>query len=256
MRIVLRIEDRVVAITGAGRGIGRATAIAFAAAGAKVAVIDLDYDDADHTAKKIVHTGGKALAQSADVSQEIQVKKTIAAIVEKWGRLDILVNNAGIYRQGDALNTSIDDWNAVLAVNLTGAFLCSRESVSLMLKNGYGTIVNVASEAGLVGIKSQLAYNVSKAALIGLTRSMAVDHAPYIRVNCVCPGTTDTPLVAKALREAADPALMRRNLENSRPLDRLGKPEEIACAILLLASDSMGYATGAVLSVDGGYTSQ
>jgi len=116
--------------------------------------------------------------------------------------------------------------------------------------------VNVASEAGLVGIKGQLAYNVSKAALIGLTRSMAIDHAPFIRVNCVCPGTTDTPLVEKALREAADPAAMRRKLESSRPLDRLGKPEEIACAILLLAGDSIGYATGAVLSVDGGYTSQ
>jgi len=123
MRSVLRIEDKVVAITGAGQGIGRATAMAFAAAGAKVAVIDFNHMYADDTVNKIVSLGGEAMAQAADVSQEIQVKETIAAIVKKWGRLDILVNNAGIYRQGDALNTSTDNWNAVLAVNLTGAFL-------------------------------------------------------------------------------------------------------------------------------------
>ncbi len=253
---MLSFKNKVAAITGGALGIGRATAIAFAATGARVAVIDLNLDDADNTAKDIGNAGGEAIALAADVSQQTQVKEVLDAIEEKWGRLDILVNNAGIYRQGDAPNTSIEDWNAVMAVNLTGAFLCSRDSVLLMLKNGGGVIVNVGSEAGLVGIKGQVAYNVSKAAIIGLTRSMAVDHAPFVRVNCVCPGTTETPLLAKALSRAADPVAVRRRLESSRPMDRLGKAEEIACAILLLASDDLGYSTGAVLSVDGGYTAQ
>jgi NAD(P)-dependent dehydrogenase (short-subunit alcohol dehydrogenase family) len=163
------------------------------------------------------------------------------------------VNNAGIYHQADAVDTPEAVWNEVLAVNLTGAFLCTRQAVPAMARGG--VIVNVASEAGLVGIRNQVAYNVSKAGLIGLTRSCAVDFAPRgIRVNCVCPGTTDTPLVRAAVGRAADPGAARRALEDIRPLRRLGEPEEIAAAILYLAA--AGYATGAVLSVDGGYTAQ
>jgi len=253
---VFSFKNKIAAITGGGLGIGRATCLAFAAAGAKVAVVDINPIDAGDTVREIINRGGDAMALTVDVAKETQVKEAVHAIEEKWGRLDILVNNAGMYLQGDSLSTSIDDWNTLMAVNLTGAFLFSKEAVFLMLKNGNGSIVNVASEAGLVGIKGQAAYNVSKAALIGLTRSMAVDHAPIIRVNCVCPGTTETPLLEKALKQSSDPAGVRRKLESSRPMDRLGKPEEIACAILLLASDNIGYSTGAVLSVDGGYTSQ
>ena len=178
-------------------------------------------------------------------------------MLARWGRLDVLVNNAGIYLQADALGTPVEEWERVLAVNLTGAFLCTRHAVPAMERHGGGAIVNVASEAGLVGIRGQVAYNVSKGGLIALTRSCAVDFAPRgIRVNCVCPGTTDTPLVQAALARAADPAAMRRALEGARPANRLGRPEEIAAAILYLAGDEAGYATGAVLSVDGGYTAQ
>lgn len=247
---------KIAAITGGGLGIGRAAAIAFAAAGAKVAVIDIGLTEAEETVDLITKSGGEAKALIADISDEIQVKKVMEEIDRKWGRLDVLVNNAGIYRQGDAVSTSLHDWNMVMSVNVTGAFLCSREAVELMLRNKSGVIVNVASEAGLVGIKGQIAYNVSKSALLGLTRSMAIDHAPYIRVNCVCPGTTETPLVEKALSKATEPMAVRRRLESSRPMDRLGKPEEIASAILLLATDSISYCTGAILSVDGGYTTQ
>jgi NAD(P)-dependent dehydrogenase (short-subunit alcohol dehydrogenase family) len=143
-------------------------------------------------------------------------------------------------------------------VNLTGAFLCIKHAVPAMQRGGKGgAIVNVSSEAGLVGIRNQVAYNVSKGGLIALTKSCAVDFAPMgIRVNCVCPGTTDTPLVQAALGKAGDPAAARRALETIRPAGRLGRPEEIAAAILFLAGGSAGYATGAVLSVDGGYTAQ
>jgi len=253
---MLGFEHKIAAITGGGLGIGRAAAKAFAMAGAKVAVLDISLTDAEETVKLIAKDGGEAIALIADISQETQVSKIFQEIERKWGKLDILVNNAGIYRQGDIISTSLDDWNMVMSVNLTGAFLCSREAVRLMLKNNSGVIVNVASEAGLVGIKGQTAYNVSKSALIGLTRSMAVDYAPNLRVNCVCPGTTETPLVEKALSNASDPLTLRRRLESSRPMDRLGKSEEIASAILLLASDDIKYCTGAVLSVDGGYTTQ
>ena len=194
---------------------------------------------------------------AADVSSEADVQALIDAVMRKWDRLDVLVNNAGIYYQADAVGTPEAVWNEVLAVNLTGAFLCIKHAVPAMMKGKGGAIVNVASEAGLVGIRNQVAYNVSKGGLIALTKSCAVDLAPRgIRVNCVCPGTTDTPLVQKAVGRAADPRAARRALEEVRPANRLGTPEEIASAILYLASESAAYATGAILSVDGGYTAQ
>jgi NAD(P)-dependent dehydrogenase (short-subunit alcohol dehydrogenase family) len=181
----------------------------------------------------------------------------IEAVTREWGRLDILVNNAGIYVQADVLTTDVQDWDRVLAVNLTGAFLCTKYAVPMMLQHEGGVVINVSSEAGLVGIKNQVAYNVSKSGMIALTRSCAVDLAGRgIRVNCVCPGTTDTPLVQAAVNRAEDPLAARRHLEQIRPMNRLGKPEEIASAILYLASSEAGYATGAILSMDGGYTAQ
>ncbi len=144
-----------------------------------------------------------------------------------------------------------------MRINVTGAFLCSKYAAPIMIAQKRGVIVNVASEAGLVGIKGQVAYNVSKGAMIALTRSCAVDLAEYgIRVNSVCPGTTATPLVEAAVNRAPDPAAARRHLEQIRPANRLGTPQEIASAILYLASDEAAYATGAILSIDGGYTAQ
>jgi NAD(P)-dependent dehydrogenase (short-subunit alcohol dehydrogenase family) len=145
----------------------------------------------------------------------------------------------------------------ILAVNLTGAFLCTRAVIPVMIKRGGGVIVNVGSEAGLVGIGNQVAYNASKAGIIALTRSCAVDFAAQgVRVNCVCPGTTETPLVQAAVQRSEDPIAARRKLEQVRPLNRLGKPEEIASAIVYMASDDAGYATGSILSIDCGYTAQ
>jgi len=238
-------------------GIGRAAAIAFAREGANVAIVDRNQAQAEAAMQEAQALGREVLVVPTDISKADEVRDMVDSVVNRWGRLDILVNNAGIYLQGDAAATSVEDWERILATNLTGAFLCIKYAVPVMMQHRSGVVVNVASEAGLVGIKGQVAYNVSKAGMIALTRSSAVDFAGHgIRVNCVCPGTTDTPLVREAVNRAPDPAEARRRLEQVRPLNRLGTPEEIASAILYLASPEAGYATGAVLSIDGGYTAQ
>ncbi len=253
----MRFQGKVAVVTGAGLGIGQAAATAFARERASVVVVDRNLESGESAVQALQKEGLRGLFVKADVSSEADVKNMVEQVVAHWGRLDILVNNAGIYIQGDVTHTALDNWDRIMAVNLTGAFLCIQYAVPVMVNHGGGVIVNVASEAGLVGIKGQVAYNVSKAGMIALTRSCAVDLADRgIRVNAVCPGTTDTPLVREAVSRAPDPAAARRRLESVRPLDRLGTPEEIASAILYMASSESGYATGAVLSIDGGYTAQ
>ncbi|MEW6581054.1 MAG: SDR family NAD(P)-dependent oxidoreductase [Chloroflexota bacterium] len=253
----MRFEGKVAVVTGAALGIGQAAAAAFAREGAAVVLVDRSQAHGEAATRALEEAGHQALFVLADVSSEADVCHMIERVIEHWGRLDILVNNAGIYHQGDITQTTTEDWERIIAVNLTGAFLCSRHAVPVMIRGGGGVIVNVASEAGLVGIKGQVAYNVSKAGMIALTRSCAVDLAEQgIRVNAVCPGTTDTPLVREAVGRAPDPAAARRRLEAVRPLNRLGTVEEIASALLYLASAEAGYATGSILSIDGGYTAQ
>lgn len=251
----MRLLGKVAIVTGAGKGIGQATAILFAREGARVVLANQTEASASQTLRAIRDQGGEAMVVEVDVSDHGQVVRLMDETQRSYGRLDILVNNAGVYYQGTALDVLDEHWDRVLAVNLTGAFYCSKEAIPLMRDSGGGTIVNVASEAGLVVIPGQVAYNVSKSGLIMLTKSMAVDHArDNIRVNCVCPGTTYTPLVEAALARSGDPVAARRQLESSRPADRLGEPQEIAEGILYLASDASPYATGAVLSIDGGRT--
>lgn len=253
----MRLQGRVAVVTGGSLGIGRATVLGLAREGAAVALAGRDEERGGAATKEVEAQGGEALFVRTDVSHENEVAALMERVRERWGRLDVLVNNAGIHLAGGVVATSLDDWRRVLDVNLTGAFLCTKHAVPLMVRAGGGVIVNVSSEAGLVGIAEQVAYNVSKAGLIGLTRSCAVDLADHgIRVNCVCPGTTETPLVDEAVGRTPDPTAARRNLAERRPLGRLGTPDEIASAIVYLASDEAAYATGAVLSVDGGYTAQ
>lgn len=253
----MSFKDRVVLITGASVGIGKATALAFAREGARVVVADIDEELGTASAAEADKEEGQGLFIRTDVSSEEDIQRMMAEIQDQWGELDVLVNNAGIHRQGVADDTPTEVWEQVLRVNLTGPFLCTKYAIPSMERNGGGVIINVASEAGLVGIANQVAYNVSKGGLIALTRSCAVDLAERgIRVNSVCPGTTDTPLVEEAVNRTDDPEAARRKLERIRPLNRLGEPREIASAILYLASDDAGYATGSIFSMDGGYTAQ
>jgi NAD(P)-dependent dehydrogenase (short-subunit alcohol dehydrogenase family) len=249
------MAGRVVIVTGGSRGIGHATAMAFARAGGLVAVVSLEEQEGEAAASEIKADGGDAMSLLVDVSDEQQVEGMVRQVAGRWGGVDVLVNNAGLYVKGDASNTDLATWDRILATNLTGAFLCTRHAAALMRPGG--VIVNVSSEAGLVGIADQVAYNVSKAGVIGLTRSCAVDFADRgIRVNCVCPGTTETPLVRQALARTADPVAARRALEDARPLRRLGTPDEIASAIVFAASAEAAYMTGTVISIDGGYTAR
>lgn len=253
----MRFKNQAVIITGASSGIGRAAALAFAGEGANVCIADIDKVSGDRVGQEIEKLGTEALVLGVDIAKEEKVQGLMDTVINHWHRLDILVNNAGIYYQANAIDMELEKWNNLLAVNLTGAFLCTKHAARAMLRGPGGVIVNVASEAALVAIPDQVAYNVSKAGLVALTKSCAVDLTlKGVRVNCVCPGTTDTPLVEAAVNKAPDPAAARRALEASRPINRLGKPEEIASAILYLASREAGYATGSILSIDGGYTSQ
>lgn len=251
----MRLKDKVSVITGAGAGIGKATALRFAQEGAKVVVADVDDKAGEEVVRQIKQAGKEAIFIHTDVSRSEDCRLLMEKTCQTFERIDILVNNAGIYVKGDVASTTEEDWKRILSVNVEGIFYCSRHAVPYMVKAGGGSIVNVGSEAGLVGIKNQLAYNVSKAAAIMMAKSMAIDHASQnIRVNAVCPGTTETPLVKAAIEQSPDPAEARKALESCRPANRLGRPEEIASAILFMASDEPGYATGSSLVIDGGMT--
>jgi NAD(P)-dependent dehydrogenase (short-subunit alcohol dehydrogenase family) len=249
------VINKVVVITGAGSGIGQATALLFAQKGAKVAVVDLDKAASAKTVNMIKDDGGDACEVLADVSRASDAHRMVETVMDAFGRIDVLVNNAGVFTEGNVVDTAEEDWNRILGVNLSGVFFCMKYCIPEMIKGGGGVVVNISSEAGLVGIGNQVAYNVSKTGVIALTKSAALDFAgDNIRVNCLCPGRALTPLVKEIIRTSQDPEATRRLLSEDRPMKRMGKPEEIAAGILFLASDEVAYATGTVLSIDGGYT--
>jgi NAD(P)-dependent dehydrogenase (short-subunit alcohol dehydrogenase family) len=248
--MLYEMEGKLALVTGAAGGIGRATALAFAASGASVLVADVNTDRGHETVSLIAAQGGKALFQSCDVSDARDVKALVARAISEFGRLDFAHNNAGIN------NPALDEWDETnydrsLAINLKGVMLCMREEAAEMLKLGGGAIVNTASINGIVGNGSQPAYTAGKHGVVGLTRSAALKWAKDgIRVNAVCPGVIDTPMSATA---ASDPQI-RAIIEQMTPMGRMGRPEEVAAAVLWLCSEQASFITGHPLVIDGGAT--
>jgi NAD(P)-dependent dehydrogenase (short-subunit alcohol dehydrogenase family) len=239
-------------VTGATSGIGRAAAEALSAAGWWVMVAGRDEARARETVAALAGPGAHVVADLADDDAPARL---VEATLSEAGRLDALVNNAALYTQGDVAELEDSDLDTLLAVNLRAAIRLAGLAVRHMGQNGGGVIVNVSSEAGLVAVPRQVAYNVTKAGLVMLSRCIAVDHAADgVRAVSVCPGTTRTPLVDAAIERAADPAAHERRLADSRPAQRLGTPGEIAAAIAFAASEEASFMTGTEIVVDGGYT--
>lgn len=249
----MRLADKVSIVTGGGTGIGRATGLRFAAEGAKVTIADVDPAAAEATAAAARRQGGSATAIEVDVADADGVRRMIEATVAAHGRLDVLVNNAGFGFTGTVVDTDEADWNRLIAVNLTGVFLGCKYAIPVMRRQGGGVIVNTASVVSTVGIKDRAAYCASKGGVAALTRAMALDHVSEgIRINCVAPGTIDSSYFDKILAQSDHPDALRSELAARQPMNRMGRPEEIADAILYLASDESSFVTGSMLTVDGG----
>jgi len=249
------VEGKVAVITGGASGIGRATALTFAREGAKLVIADMNEDGGHQTVHMITEKGGEAIFVRTDVSRAIEVQALISKAVETYGRLDCAHNNAGITGGVRALTAEYPEerWQQVIAVNLTGVWLCMKYEISQMLHQGGGTIVNTASAAGLVGTRGTSAYVASKHGVVGLTKTAALEYATQgIRVNCVCPGYIQTPMTARGL---SDPE-RQAQISARHPLGRVGTPEEVAEAVVWLCSDAASFVTGHAMTVDGGYVAQ
>lgn len=243
-------DDKVAIVTGASGGIGRASALAFAASGASVVVSDLQDDKGQETVALIKEQGGKAVFQHCDVADEGQVKALVEAALNEFGRLDFAHNNAGVNRP-DSNQWDSKDWALSINVNLTSVMYCMREEIAAMLQSGGGAIVNTSSVNGLIGNPSQPGYTASKHGVVGLTRSAALRYAKEgVRVNAVCPGVVDTPMV----EAVAKVPQYREAIEKMTPMGRMATPEEIASGVLWLCSDQSSFVTGHPLVIDGGAT--
>jgi len=249
----MRLPSQVALVTGAASGIARAVAVRFAREGAAVMVADESEHGGVETVEQICASGGTARFARLDVSQPDQVRRVVQRTIDELGDLHILFNGAGILAYGTALETTEDAWNRVMAVNLTGTFLCSKAALAHMVARGRGVIINVASTTGSHDACAHAAaYVTSKGGVTLLTRSMAIDYAKQgIRVNVICPGPTDTPMLRSALTPEELEAFAK-----TFPMNRLGRPEEIAGAALFLASEDASFVTGAILHVDGGQTAE
>ncbi len=253
-----RFTGKGVIVTGGASGIGKATAERFLEEGAKVAIIDVSVESGATALKELKEKGFRPLLFVGDVTKSSDVKKMVREAKAKLGRVDILFNNAGILVEGTVEDVTEKDWDRIMAVNVKGVFLMSKEVVPIMLKQRKGVIVNNASCSGLVGDRNAIAYNTSKGAVVLMTKCLALDYAKKnIRVNCVCPGEIDTPMFRQEARSRRMPVEeYRKELCEYHPIGRLGVPSEVANAVLFLASDQASFITGAAFSVDGGYTCQ
>ena len=245
-----RFTGKIAFVTGAASGIGRATAAAFAAEGARVAILDRTEDALRQTAEAIRAAGGEVLTIACDVSKPDEVEAAIGRVVETFGRIDIAFNNAGVENKAAPVaEIALQEWDRILDINLRGTFVCMKHELAQMVRQGSGVVVNTSSGAGIRGVAGGAAYAASKHAIIGLTKSAALDYAKSgIRVNAILPGNIETPMMDRFTGGDIQKAI---DLE---PVGRLGKPEEIADAVLWMSADLGAFVTGAAISVDGGWS--
>ena len=249
------LENKIALVTGAGSGIGQSIAELFAKAGAFVFVADRDSQGGAETVRRIEKAGRNAQFVHLDVTNEEQCTNVAKGVHESHERLDILVNNAGVGHVGTMLQTSGADMDRLYSVNVRGIFNLTKAFLPGMLQRKSGNIINRASIGGIVGIRDRLAYCTTKFAVVGMTKSMALDHAAEgIRVNCICPGRVETPFVSARLKEYPDPQKAYQEMSSTQALGRMARPEEIASAALYLASDESAFITGTPFLIDGGWS--
>ena len=239
------MKNKTVIITGASKGMGLACAKLFYKEGANVGLLDISSDEAAITDPRWFYI-------ACDVSDSGAVKHAMQAIHTKFGRIDFLINNAGIQRYGNVTDTPEDQWDLVMNVNLKSQYLCAKHSIPFMQQQGSGVVINVSSVQAFVSQQNVAAYTTAKTALLGLTRSIAVDYAPKIRCVAVCPGTIDTPMLRDALAQSPDPDAVMQECIDMHPAGRIGTPEEVAELISFLCSDKAGFITGQAIRIDGG----
>ncbi|TCP29646.1 NAD(P)-dependent dehydrogenase (short-subunit alcohol dehydrogenase family) [Scopulibacillus darangshiensis] len=249
-----RLEKQIALVTGGGSGIGKAACKLFASEGAKVAVVDIDFQKASETAEEIHQAGGEACSIKTDVSSKGDVIRMMDRLRETYGDLDILFNNAGTILPGTIEEINENDWDRLININLTSMFLCIKYAIA-GLKKTKGKIINMGSMNGLVGQQQNPAYSATKGAIIALTRSLAIDFAPYnVRVNAICPAGVITPLLADWFNRQPDPAQMQRDSDFSHMLGRTASSEEVAQLALYLASSESSFITGQAIPIEGGAT--
>jgi NAD(P)-dependent dehydrogenase (short-subunit alcohol dehydrogenase family) len=249
----MRLQDKVALVTGAGDGIGRGIALRFAAEGAKVGVLDINEIKCHETADLIREKGGQAMPLVVDVCQPDQVKWAVETLVNKFGPINVAVNNAAVMPAGKVHETSLEDFERAVAVNLRGAFLVDREVVPIMLQQRSGSIIHMSSITGILGLPGIAVYSATKGALAALTRAMSTDYAAEgIRVNSVSPGTIDSPMLHAFVAVQRDKERIRREFDEMHPIGRVGTIDEVANVFVFLASDEASFVTGANYTVDGG----
>lgn len=255
----MRLKDKVALITGAASGIGQATALLFGQEGAKVMCADIDGEGAERVARQIADGGGEAASLQADVSQAADAERMVRQTAERWSRTDILFNNAGVEFGLPVTQVPEEEWDHLIDVNLKGVFLGCKYAIPEMARQGGGSIINTASVAGLRGYGWLSTYCASKGGVVMMTKSLAVEWAAQkVRVNCVCPGVIRTPMAERAIEQGGSlfgstPEEAWKRIAEAHPLGRVGEPEEVARAVLFLASDEAAFITGVALPVDGGF---